>query len=373
MSDEPGAIAKAFLDALPSLDFKKLVDEARRSLSIVVIGDPEVADSVVECLRAGGTVPEDSRLHIWRHVQGESAPKDSGKPELVIAIPATAEHLAIARTAFSGVSLIPVILKDVSCPEDLVRPISMSRVDVASVRGALVPRVTSALWERRLALGRGLPATRRHVARRLTQATTRDPRVLLGSVAGAGAGRSGAPTAATAQLLVHQAALIAAIAAISGAPLDDKVAMFKRAGSMLLPTLLLDGAEAGLSKLATGGSEKHGKLYGQLAAYVARPALSASSTLLAGTLASLRFHERDASPREAEASHSVFRNTRSAGKRVVYGAGQGAAVALTAVGGRLRLPGRARPSADADDAAGTQPARDDAAAGQDDVAGAGER
>jgi hypothetical protein len=171
---------------------------------------------------------------------------------------------------------------------------------------------------------------------------------------------------------VHQAALIAAIAAISGSPLDDKVAMFRRAGSMLLPTLLLDGAEAGLSKLATGGSEKHGKLYGQLAAYIARPALSASSTLLAGALASRRFHEHDASHREGDASLSVLRNTRSAGKRVVFGAGQSAAVALTAVGDRLRLPGRVRPSADPQEAGEARSAGEDAETGNDDVAGSGE-
>lgn len=254
VSDAPGAVAKAFLDALPSLDYKKMVDEARRSVSIVVIGDPETAERVVECLRAGGTVPDDSRLHIWRHVQGEPAPKDSGKPELVIAVPATDEHVVSARSAFSGVPLLPVIIKDHAHLDGLLDPLLMPQVDRATVRRLLVPRLSSALWERRLALGRGLPALRRHLAWRLTRACSREPRVLLGSVAGAGVGRNGAPTAATAQLLMHQAALIVAIAAINGWSLDDKAAIFRRAASTLMPTLLLDGAEAGISKLAAGGA-----------------------------------------------------------------------------------------------------------------------
>jgi hypothetical protein len=353
VSDAPGAVAKAFLDALPALDFKKLVDDARRPVSIVVLGDAETADQVVEALRSGGTVPPDSRLQIWRHTPGEPAPKDSGKPEAVIAVPATADNVVSARNAFSGTPLIPVVIKDVEHLEGVQDPVFMPRVDRAAVRRSLVPRLAATLRERRLALGRGLPATRRHIAWRLTQESSHDPRVVLGSVAGAGAGRNGAPTAATAQLLMHQAALIVAIAAASGWSLDDKVAIFRRAATTLLPTLLLDGAEAGISKLAAGGSDrKHGRLYGQVAAYVARPALSASSTLLAGALAQRTFHE-------ADGDLSVLEQTRRAGKKLASGAGQSAAVAITVVGERLHLPGRARPASDPQATSESQPAGDD--------------
>ncbi len=366
MSDAPGAVAKAFLDALPTLDFKKMVEDARRQLSIVVVGDSESAERIVDFLRGGGDVPADSRLHIWRHVPGQPGPADAAKPELILAIHATEELLAAARTAFSGVPLVAIVsaggIRDGEVPGAIVMP-SLER---ALLRRLLVPRITTALWERRLALGRGLPATRRHVGWRLTQAASKDPRVLLGSVAGAGAGRTGAPTAATAQLLMHQAALIVAVAAISGSSLDDKTAIFKRAASTLVPTLLLDGAEAGISRLATGGDgRKYGKLYGQLAAYVARPALSASSTLLAGALAGRAFRGSHASP-------SVLSHTRRAGKMLVVGAGQSAAIAAAAIGSRLRLPGRVRPAQLASESAESPPAPEDATAPREDADGAGQ-
>jgi len=366
MGDAPGAVAKAFLDALPSLDFKKMVDDARRQLSIVVMGDQEPAERIVDVLRGDGLVPEDSKLQIWRHTPGEPAPKDSGKPELVIVVPATPEYVADARLAFSGVPLIPIVLGDGARNADLVDPLVMSHVERSAIRRLLVPRLATSLWDRRLALGRGLPGMRRHLAWRLTQAASKDPRVLLGSVAGAGAGRSGAPTAATAQLLMHQAALIVAIAAISGSSLDERTAIFKRAAPTMVPTLLLDGAEAGLSRFATGGGDrKYGKIYGQVAAYVARPALSASSTLLAGALARRAFREGDDAP-----NPSVLRNTRNAGRRLVVGAAQGTAVVVAAVGTKLRLPGRARPYPAPPTADQAQPEPGDVAASGEDMDGA---
>ena len=366
MSDAPGAVAKAFLDALPTLDFKKLVEDARRQLSIVVVGDSEPAERIIDFLRAGGDVPADSRLQIWRHVPGQAGPADAVKPDLILAIPATEEHLAAVRTAFSAVPLIPIVIAGSVRDSDVPNAIIMPSLERALFRRLLVPRITTALWERRLALGRGLPATRRHIGWRITQTASKDPRVLLGSVAGAGAGRTGAPTAATAQLLMHQAALIVAVAAISGSSLDDKAAIFKRAASTLVPTLLLDGAEAGISRLATGGDgRKHGKLYGQVAAYVARPALSASSTLLAGALAGRAFRESHARP-------SVLSHTRRAGKMLVVGAGQSAAVAAAAIGSRLRLPGRARPAQSAPESAEPPPAPDRCSGAREDADGAGQ-
>jgi hypothetical protein len=130
---------------------------------------------------------------------------------------------------------------------------------------------------------------------------------------------------------MHQAVLIVSIAAVFGAPLDDKRNVFARVAPNLAPTLLLDGAEAGISKLAVnaGKDTKYGKLYGPVAAYVARPTLSASSTLIAGAAARRAF-------RAGPESTTILRRSRDAGRRAVVGVGQGMAVVGSLVGARFK-------------------------------------
>ena len=77
-----------------------------------------------------------------------------------------------------------------------------------------------------------MPATREQIARRMILKAARDMRVVLGSVAGAGSGRTGVPTAATAQLLLHQATLVVGLAAVYGESLDDKAYIFRRVAPM---------------------------------------------------------------------------------------------------------------------------------------------
>src|SRR6185437_2669024 len=141
----------------------------------------------------------------------------------------------------------------------------------------IVPELVERLWERRLPIGRALPATRERISTRMISKAARDMRVILGSVAGAGSGRSGIPTPATAQLLLHQASLVVGLAAVYGISLEDKGYIFRQVAPKLSTTFLLDGAEAGLTRLADAagkGNDKLGKLYGPMTAYVARPTLS---------------------------------------------------------------------------------------------------
>jgi hypothetical protein len=199
----------------------------------------------------------------------------------------------------------------------------------------LVPALVTRLWDRRLALGRALPATRDRISWQLIQGAVRDTKVLLGSVAGAAAGRSGAPTPATAQLLVHQAALIAAIGAVYGADIEDKRALFARVTPHLTATLALDVAESQLSKLAKAlpGGDKKGNLYATAAAVVARPTLSVTSTLVAGFAARRVFRGGAGEP---SAIARAAARTRDLGKRAAGGVGQSATAAASVLAARVR-------------------------------------
>src|SRR5690349_5417323 len=112
MSNAPGVVAKAFLDALPSLDFNKIVGEARREFGIAFVGDQQVVEQILQHLRGPGEVPSDVKLALWRHVPGEGGPLPVGKTEMVIVAPATEEYLRTARDAFAGVSVLPIVFPD---------------------------------------------------------------------------------------------------------------------------------------------------------------------------------------------------------------------------------------------------------------------
>jgi hypothetical protein len=355
MSNAPGVVAKAFLDALPSLDFNKMVGEARREFGIAFVGDQQVVEQLLRHLREPSDVPSDVKLALWRHVPGESAPLPAGKTELVIVAPATEEHLNAARGAFAGVSILPIVFQDTATTENPTNTLKLESADADQVHDVLIPELVERMWERRLAIGRGIPSSRDHVAWQLTLRAAKDVKALLGSVAGAGGGRSGAPTPATAQLLMHQAVLIVSIAAVYGAVLDDRRAIFTRVAPSLAPTLLLDGAEAGISRLAAaaGGNRKFGSLYGPLAAYVTRPTLTVSSTFVAGLTARRAFRPHSDVPSLAE-------RTRELGKRMVIGAGQGAAVVGTVLGARLRSRGHgSTSSSDTTEGKAPEPPRSD--------------
>jgi hypothetical protein len=324
MSDAPGTVAKAFLDALPSLDYGKLVAGARKTLTLVIVGDAATVEALRALLLAGGEVPADSRLQLLSYVPGQAKPAEAGKPELVVVVPGTEEVTAQAREAYPGVHLLRLLLDGDMDAANNREVVHLPDLEEASVGDRLVPVLVDVLWEQRLAAGRGLPALRGRLTWRLIQTAARDLKVLLGSVAGAGAGRTGAPTAATAQLLMHQATLIVSIAAVSGAQLEDRTAVFKHVAPTLLPTLLLDGAEAVISRLAAGDTgRRHGTIYGQLSAYTARPALSVSSTFLAGMTARRAFHVTGP-------SRSIATTARSLGKSVRAGAAQGLAMGASA-------------------------------------------
>lgn len=319
MTNIPGDVARALKDALPSLDYNKLVGEARRQFGLVVIGDAEQADMLLDLLRHGGRVPTDVKGAAWRHGQGGSAPVPLGKTELAIVIPATEANMQQAREHFGGVATLPVLLPDTVAAAGLNNPLSVAALDEAQVRKVLVPEIVDRLWERRLALGRTLPAVRDRVAWRLIRHATRDFKLFLGTVAGAGSGRNGSLTPATATLLIHQAVLIVSMAAVYGADLDDRRSVFARVAPQLAPTVLLDGAEAIVSKAAAGWGKdrRYGKWYGPMAAYALRPALSTSSTALAGLVAMRVFRGTVDRP-------SVVARTRALGKRALAGAGQAA-------------------------------------------------
>jgi hypothetical protein len=321
MTNAPADMAKALREALPNLDYSKLVTEARRQFGVVLVGDTEQNQTLLSLLRDGGTVPSDVRVAIWHHVPGKNAPVALGKTELAIVLPATEEHVQQARTQFSGVAILPVLLPGVTAAEGLTNPISLAALDEEQVRRVLVPEVVDRLSERWLPLGRALPATRDRVSGQLIRRATRDPKLILGTVAGAASGRSGTLTPATAALLIHQSVLIVSMAAIYGADLDDRRAIFTRTAPHLAPTLLLDGAEAVVSRLATdlGKDRRYGKWYGPAAAYALRPTFSTSSTLLAGLIARRVF--RGGTDRPSVMARTAAR-TRALGKRALAGASQ---------------------------------------------------
>jgi hypothetical protein len=196
----------------------------------------------------------------------------------------------------------------------------LSALDTEQVRKTLAPALVERLWERRLALGRALPATRDRIAWLLIRQAVRDPKFVLGAVASAGGGRSGAPTPATATLLIQQAALIASMAAIYGYSLDDRRAVYARVAPNLAPTLVLDSAEALASRLAADFGKKRPfeKLYGPAAAYVVRPTLSVGSTVLAGLIARRVFRGDPERP-------SLPARARALGSKAAAGLGQSAA------------------------------------------------
>ncbi|HEY8282937.1 MAG TPA: hypothetical protein VIJ28_00985 [Chloroflexota bacterium] len=329
MSKAPGDVAKAFLDALPTLDFNKLVGEARREVGIAVVGSPEATQQLIQLLRGSGAIPADVKLALWAHDPGTKAPLPVGKTEMVIVLPASEAHLAQAKEAFPGVAQLPILVGEEDRPGGVVNPVVLKVLDADQFRGVLLPALLTRLWDRRLALGRALPGMREQIAGRMMSKAARDLKVVLGSVAGAGSERSGVPTPATAQLLLHQAVLVVGLAAVYGISLDDKAQIFRQVASKLTPTVLLDGVEAGLTRLAAaaGKKSKFGKLYGPLTAYVARPTLSAGSTLLAGVVARRVFRGTAAPGRLSVA----LARTRSLGKKALSNAGQG----LDAVSGAL--------------------------------------
>jgi hypothetical protein len=343
MSTAPGAVAKAFLDALPNLDYNKLVGEARRQFGIVVIGDGEAAQQLIALLRGSGPVPSDVKLELWHHRPGNPPPIPVGKTELAIILPVSEAHLAQAKETFPSVQPLPVVIEGGDAPGGLPRPVMVKTLDEDAFHTVIMPELIERLWERRLPIGRGLPATREHISGRMITKAARDMRVVLGSVAGAGSGRTGVPTAATAQLLLHQATLVVGLAAVYGESLDDKGQIFRRVAPKLAPTFLLDGAEAGLTRLADAagkGNDKLGKLYGPMTAYVARPTLSAGSTLLAGLVARRTFRG-SAVPGPLG---RVVSRTRSLGKQAATEAGQGAVIAIGAIASRFRRPGSTEPA-----------------------------
>jgi len=341
-----GDVAKALRDALPSLDQKKLLEQARKHMGIVVVGEEAAAAELIRLLGQGGEIPSDSRLMIWQFVPGGKPPLGLGKNEMVIVVPATEEYLRQVHEHFANIPILPIVLGDAKPQTSQPKPVHLRSVDAEEVRKHLVPELVERTWEWRLAAGRALPAMRDHLSWVLAERATRNWGLLLGSVAGAGAGRSGAPTPATIQLLAHQAALIVSIAAIYGQDLEDRRALISRVVPHITPTLMLDLAEAGVSRLAKGpGKGKpRGDLYAMAAVAVARPALTASSTLLVGLAARRVFRPADparerpegAAERDGSALGRAARRTRDLGRRAAGGAGQGASALGGAVGRRLR-------------------------------------
>ncbi len=335
MSTAPGAVAKAFLDALPNLDYNKLVAEARRPFGIVVVGDDAPAQALITYLRTSTAIPADAKVELWRHVPGTPPPIAVGKTELAIILPVTEANLNLAKETFPAVQPLPVVLQDDEAPGGLPRPVTVKALDEAAFESVIMPELIERLWDRRLPIGRALPATRERISGRMIGKAARDMKVVLGSVAGAGSGRSGIPTPATAQLLLHQASLVVGIAAVYGISLEDKGYIFRQVAPKLTPTFLLDVAEAGLTRLADAagkGNDKLGKLYGPMTAYVARPTLSAGSTLLAGVVARRVFRGK---PVHGAIRRAVSR-TRSLGTQAASDAGQGMALAAGAVASRFR-------------------------------------
>jgi len=335
MSTAPGAVAKAFLDALPNLDYNKLVAEARRAFGIVIVGDEAAAQALIMFLRTSTAIPADAKVELWYHKPGTASPIAAAKTELAIILPVTEANLALAKETFPAVQPLPVVLQDSEAPGGLPKPVTVNALDEDAYETVIVPELVERLWDRRLPVGRALPATRERIATRMITKAARDMRVILGSVAGAGSGRSGIPTPATAQLLLHQASLVVGLAAVYGISLEDKGYIFRQVAPKLTPTFLLDGAEAGLTRLAEAagkGNDKLGKLYGPMTAYVARPTLSAGSTLLAGVVARRVFRGR---PVQGALRRAVSR-TRILGKQAASEAGQGAVLVAGAVASKFR-------------------------------------
>jgi len=347
----PGDVAKALRDALPSLDQKKLLEQTRKNMGVVVVGEEAPVAELIRLLRLGGEIPADSKLVLWWFVAGGKPPLGMGKNELVLVIPATEEYLKQAHEHFANIPILPIVLGDATPLASQPKPVRLGSIDADEVRKHVVPELVERTWEWRLAVGRALPAVRDHLSWVLAERATRNWGLLLGSVAGAGTGRNGAPTPATVQLLAHQAALIVSIAAIYGQDLEDRRALISRVVPHITPTLMLDLAEAGISSLAKGAAEgKRGDLYAMVAVAVARPALTASSTLLVGLAARRVFRPtreqlEGASEPGASMVRRAARRTRALGRRAAVGTGQGAEALGDAVARRLRRRAEDRPPA----------------------------
>jgi uncharacterized protein (DUF697 family) len=334
MASPASDVARALIDALPQLDHKRIVEDSRRQVGIVIIGDEQPAQQLLEIMHSD-QVPQDVRLVLWRHDAGSAAPLPANKTELAIVVPATEPTVRAARQAFSGVPLLGVQLSEAPTSQEVFALVRLPSLDADAVRTLLIPPLVDRLWERRLALGRGMPIARDRISRLLIARAVKDVKVLLGSVAGAAGGRNGVPTPATAQLLVHQAALIVRLGAVYGLDIEDKVALIQRVVPHLSPTLLLDVAESQVSRLArlAGKDERHRQLYGTAAAVVTRPALSASSTLLAGFAARRVFRGAVEGPPLAA---RVAQRARSLSRRTMEGAGRGVMTLAGAVVQRRR-------------------------------------
>src|SRR5579864_2794789 len=139
MSNAPGELAKALKDALPNLDYNKLVGEARRQLGIVVLGDVARADHLLSLLRGQGAVPADVKVTVWRFIEGNNLPVPLGKIELAIVVPATEEYLKQAREHLGGVSVLPILLDGQAAPEGTSNAIALTALDEEQVRKVLVP------------------------------------------------------------------------------------------------------------------------------------------------------------------------------------------------------------------------------------------
>jgi hypothetical protein len=342
MSTAPGAVAKAFLDALPNLDYNKLVAEARRQFGIVIVGDSVAADALIRFLRTSTAISADAKVELWHHQPGTPSPIAVGKIELAIILPVTEANVSLAKETFPNVQPLPIVIQGGEAPGGLHKPVTVKALDDDAFESIIVPELIERLWERRLPVGRALPATRERIASRMVSKAARDMKVVLGSVAGAASGRNGVPTPATAQLLLHQASLVVGLAAVYGISLEDKGYIFRQVAPKLTPTFLLDGVEAGLTHFADAagkGNDKLGKLYGPMTAYVARPTLTVGSTLLAGTVARRVFRGK---PIPGKFKRVISR-TQDLGRRAAADAGQSAVSVAGAVTSRFRRSDGAEP------------------------------
>src|SRR5665213_799617 len=160
MSTAPGTVAKAFLDALPNLDYTKLVAEARRPFGIVIVGDGQAAQALITFLRSSAAVPADAKLELWHHQPGTPPPIAVAKTELTIILPVTEAHLNLAKETFPAVQPLPVVLDGDEVPGGLTKPVSVKALDEDAFERIILPELIERLWERRLPVGRALPATR---------------------------------------------------------------------------------------------------------------------------------------------------------------------------------------------------------------------
>lgn len=346
-------VAKALNDALPSLDFKKLVEDARRHWNLAVVGEADPSTELLRLLRGDVAPPTDVRFTLWYHGPDGKKLEHIGKTELVIVVGATEAAIRFAREQFKDVPQLPLLLGEQEAPELGVEGVRVPAVDERSVEKTIIPALVDRLWERRVPLGRALPPARDRIARVLIQRALTNPRSVLGWVAGSGSGRNGTPTPATAALLVQQAALIVALGAIYGESLESQRALIARVVPYLTPTLTLDLAEAWVSGIVKNIPDKSPfKTYEKIAALglavLTRSSFSATSTLLAGTTARRVFRGK---PRKEEggdagAIRQAAVRTRDLGKRALAGAGQSVTSAAGSLVGRLRRRDTLSPVAD---------------------------